>query len=39
MKAGLDGMSLALGVNDRCFKKITVERADETGGTVKIVLG
>lgn len=39
MKAGLDGMSLALGVNDRCFTKITVEKTEEVAGTVKVILG
>lgn len=39
MKAGLDGMSLALNINDKCFTKITIEKTAEVAGTVKVVLG
>jgi crossover junction endodeoxyribonuclease RusA len=39
MKAGLDGMSMALNIDDRCFTKITIEKTKEIGGMVKIVLG
>ena len=39
MKAGLDGMSMALGINDKCFTKITVEKTGEVAGTVKVILG
>ena len=39
MKSGLDGMCLALKIDDHCFKKITVEMSPELGGFVKIELG
>ena len=39
MKAGLDGMSLALNIDDKCFTKITIEKTAEVAGTVKVILG
>ena len=36
IKSGLDGMCQALEIDDRCFKKITVEIAEEIGGMIKI---
>jgi len=39
MKAGLDGMSMALNINDKCFTKITVEKTSDVGGMVKVILG
>lgn len=38
MKSGLDGMCQALEIDDRCFKKITVEISENIGGMVKIML-
>ena len=38
MKSGLDGMCLALEIDDRCFKKITIEISENIGGMVKIML-
>ena len=38
MKSGLDGMCMALEIDDRCFKKITIEVAENIGGMVKIDL-
>ena len=38
MKSGLDGMCEALEIDDRCFKKITIEIAENIGGMVKIDL-
>ena len=38
MKAGLDGMAMALNIDDRCFTKITIEKTKEVGGMVKIEL-
>ena len=38
MKSGIDGMALALNINDNCFKKISVEMSDDIGGFVKIHL-
>ena len=38
MKSGLDGMCEALEMDDRCFKKITIEVAENIGGMVKIDL-
>lgn len=39
VKAGLDGMSLALKIDDKCFTKITVEKTEDVGGMVKVILG
>lgn len=39
MKAGLDGMAMALNINDKCFTKITVEKTGDVGGMVKVILG
>ena len=39
MKAGLDGMALALKIDDKCFTKITVEKTENVGGMVKVILG
>jgi len=36
IKSGLDGMCQALEIDDRCFKKITVEIAENIGGMIKI---
>jgi len=38
IKSGLDGMCQALEIDDRCFKKITVEIAENIGGMIKIHL-
>jgi hypothetical protein len=38
MKSGLDGMCEALEMDDRCFKKITIEVGDTIGGMVKVEL-
>jgi hypothetical protein len=38
IKSGLDGMCCALEIDDRCFKKITIEIADTIGGMIKIEL-
>lgn len=38
IKSGLDGMCLALEIDDRCFKKITIEISKDIGGMVKIML-
>ena len=38
MKSGLDGMCQALEIDDRCFKKITIEISENIGGMVKIHL-
>ena len=38
MKSGLDGMCNALEMDDRCFKKITIEVGDTIAGMVKIEL-
>jgi len=38
MKSGLDGMCDALEMDDRCFKKITIEISENIGGMVKIML-
>jgi hypothetical protein len=38
MKSGIDGMALALNINDNCFKKISVEMSEDIGGFVKIHL-
>jgi len=38
MKSGIDGMCLALKIDDHCFKKITIEMTEEIGGFVKIDL-
>jgi len=36
IKSGLDGMCLALEIDDRCFTKITVEIGQEIAGMIKI---
>ena len=36
IKSGLDGMCLALEIDDRCFTKITIEIADTIGGMIKV---
>jgi hypothetical protein len=36
LKVGLDGMCAALEIDDRCFKKITIEIADSIAGMVNI---
>jgi hypothetical protein len=36
LKIGLDGMCAALEIDDRCFKKITIEIADSIAGMVNI---
>jgi Holliday junction resolvase RusA-like endonuclease len=36
IKSGLDGMCLALEMDDRCFTKITVEIGQEIAGMIKI---
>lgn len=36
IKSGLDGMCLALEIDDRVFKKITIEIAENIGGMIKI---
>jgi len=38
IKSGLDGMCLALEIDDRCFKKITVEIHENIGGMIQIHL-
>jgi crossover junction endodeoxyribonuclease RusA len=38
IKSGLDGMCLALEIDDRCFKKITLEIHENIGGMIKIHL-
>ena len=38
IKSGLDGMCLALELDDRCFKKITLEIHENIGGMIKIHL-
>ena len=38
MKSGLDGMCEALEIDDRCFKKITIEISENIAGMVKIML-
>jgi crossover junction endodeoxyribonuclease RusA len=38
MKSGIDGMCLALNIDDNCFKKISVEMSEDIGGYVKINL-
>jgi crossover junction endodeoxyribonuclease RusA len=38
MKSGIDGMCLALKIDDNCFKKITLEMTEDIGGFVKIHL-
>jgi len=38
MKSGLDGMCEALEMDDRCFKKITIEVGETIAGMVKIEL-
>jgi len=36
IKSGLDGMCLALEIDDRCFTKITVEIGQEIAGMIKV---
>jgi crossover junction endodeoxyribonuclease RusA len=36
IKSGLDGMADALGVNDKIFRPVTLDVADEIGGMVRI---
>ena len=36
IKSGLDGMCLALEIDDRCFTKITVEIGEEILGMIKV---
>jgi Holliday junction resolvase RusA-like endonuclease len=36
IKSGLDGMCNALEMDDRCFKKITIEIAKDIGGMINI---
>jgi crossover junction endodeoxyribonuclease RusA len=38
MKSGIDGMCTALKIDDNCFKKISIEMAEDIGGFVKIHL-
>lgn len=38
IKSGIDGMSDALGINDKCFKRITIEVAENIGGYIEIEL-
>jgi hypothetical protein len=38
LKVGIDGMCQALEIDDRCFKKITIEISESIGGMVKIML-
>lgn len=38
MKAGLDGVCDALGIDDRIFSVVTIRVADEIGGFVKVRL-
>ena len=37
-KNGLDGMCIALGIDDRQFKEIIIKRADDIGGYVVVEL-
>jgi hypothetical protein len=36
IKSGLDGMCLALEIDDRCFTKITIEIHKDIAGMIKI---
>jgi len=36
IKSGLDGMADALGVNDKCFKRIVIEVANNIGGYIEV---
>ena len=38
MKSGIDGMCLALNIDDSCFKKMSVEMSEDIGGFVRINL-
>ena len=38
IKNGLDGMCLALDINDRCFDEIHIYRSEEIGGFIKVEL-
>lgn len=38
MKSGLDGMCQALKIDDKVFKKITIEVAEELAGIIKVDL-
>lgn len=36
LKSGIDGMCLAIGIDDKCFKKIVIEVHEDIGGFVKV---
>ena len=36
IKSGIDGMADALGVNDKIFRPLTIDVADQIGGMIKI---
>ena len=36
MKSGIDGMCLAIGIDDNCFTKIVIEVHEDIGGFVKV---
>jgi crossover junction endodeoxyribonuclease RusA len=38
VKAGLDGVADAWGINDRAFRPITIDLAQEIGGMIKVEL-
>ena len=38
LKSGIDGMCLAIGIDDKCFKKIVIEIDESIGGFIEVQL-